>query len=188
MAAVDFFRTYADRYHHGKEEGILFNDLYKRKLSEADAAVMRELILEHATARRTVITLEKQEANYISGNAEALGSILESLITLIELYPRHIEKEDKHFFFPVHDLLHRKRTAANAPEILGVQPKLHGHPVQTDNGNSGKRALNRWKMSVGFMQQKVFDISLFFMLKTVSLLFHDCFSELSKDSLTKYMY
>jgi hemerythrin-like domain-containing protein len=100
VAAVDFFRTYADRYHHGKEEGILFNDLYKRKLSEADAAMMRELILEHATARRTVITLEKQEANYIGGNAEALGSILESLITLIELYPRHIEKEDKHFFYP----------------------------------------------------------------------------------------
>ncbi len=31
VAAVDFFRTYADRYHHGKEEGILFNALYKRK-------------------------------------------------------------------------------------------------------------------------------------------------------------
>ena len=60
---------------------------------------MRELILEHATARRTVTILEKQEANYIGGNAESLGSILESLNTLIELYPRHIEKEDKHFFY-----------------------------------------------------------------------------------------
>ena len=65
VAAVDFFRTYADRYHHGKEEGILFNALYKRKLSEADAAMMRELILEHATARRTVTILEKQKASYV---------------------------------------------------------------------------------------------------------------------------
>lgn len=101
VAAVDFFRTYADRYHHGKEEGILFNALFKRKLSEADAAMMRELILEHATARRTVANLEKLKASYIGGNAESLGGILESLSTLIALYPRHIEKEEKHFFIPV---------------------------------------------------------------------------------------
>jgi len=99
VSAVDFFRTFADRYHHGKEEGILFNELYKRKMSEVDAAVMRELILEHATARRTVTLLEKQEASYLGGSAEALVNILEALNTLIELYPRHIEKEDKHFFY-----------------------------------------------------------------------------------------
>ena len=29
-AAVDFFRTYADRFHHGKEEGILFRSYRKR--------------------------------------------------------------------------------------------------------------------------------------------------------------
>jgi hemerythrin-like domain-containing protein len=100
VTAVDFFRTYADRYHHGKEEGILFNALYKRKLSEADGATMRELILEHATARRTVSSLEKLEASYVGGNAEALGGILGALNTLIELYPQHIEKEDQHFFYP----------------------------------------------------------------------------------------
>ena len=29
--AVDFFRTYSDRTHHGKEEEILFRDLAKKK-------------------------------------------------------------------------------------------------------------------------------------------------------------
>ena len=29
-ATLDFLRTYADRCHHGKEEGILFKDLAKR--------------------------------------------------------------------------------------------------------------------------------------------------------------
>ena len=100
VTAVDFFRTYADRYHHGKEEGILFNALSKRKLSEVDAKMMRELILEHALARKTVFNLEKQKESYISGNAESLSGILESLNVLIELYPKHIEKEDKHFFYP----------------------------------------------------------------------------------------
>jgi hemerythrin-like domain-containing protein len=100
VATVDFFRTYADRYHHGKEEGILFNALFKRKLSETDAEMMRELILEHATARRTVASLEKLKASYIAGSAEALDGILESINLLVDLYPRHIEKEDKHFFYP----------------------------------------------------------------------------------------
>ena len=27
--AIDFFKTYADRCHHGKEEGILFRELSK---------------------------------------------------------------------------------------------------------------------------------------------------------------
>jgi len=29
---VDFFRTYADRFHHGKEEGILFSELTRKRL------------------------------------------------------------------------------------------------------------------------------------------------------------
>ncbi len=98
---VDFFRTYADKYHHGKEEGILFNALFKMKLSSKDAAMMQELIMEHATARRTVTRLETLQTRYIGGDFKSLEGILESINTLIELYPTHIENEDKHFFYPV---------------------------------------------------------------------------------------
>jgi len=48
-----------------------------------------------------VFSLEKMKESYVGGNTESIGSILESLNGLIELYPRHIEKEDKHFFYPV---------------------------------------------------------------------------------------
>ena len=48
--AVDFFRTYADRTHHGKEEDILFRDLEKFaqrdemlvKMREFDASLIHE--------------------------------------------------------------------------------------------------------------------------------------------------
>ena len=30
--AIDFFKTYADRCHHGKEEDILFRELKKKPL------------------------------------------------------------------------------------------------------------------------------------------------------------
>ncbi len=48
--AVDFFRTYADKYHHGKEEGILFKGLSKKKLTESDYNMM--LVLTKRTRVR----------------------------------------------------------------------------------------------------------------------------------------
>ena len=100
VVAVDFFRTYADRYHHGKEEGILFKGLSQKKLSATDDKMMLELIMEHAYARRTVNNLEGLKETYLAGKVDALKDILQLLKALVELYPTHIEKEDEHFFFP----------------------------------------------------------------------------------------
>jgi len=93
-----FFRAYADKYHHGKEEGILFKELSQKKLSDADKKMMTELVMEHALARKTVNSLEIARERYVNGKSEAINDILQLLNTLIELYPRHIEKEDKEFF------------------------------------------------------------------------------------------
>lgn len=98
--AVGFFRTYADNYHHGKEEAILFKELSQRKLSDLHHKMMVELITEHALARKTVTSLESANEDYIAGKTETLQGILKHLNVLIELYPKHIEKEDKQFFYP----------------------------------------------------------------------------------------
>lgn len=100
VVAVDFFRTYADKYHHGKEEGILFKGLSQKKLSETDYKMMHELIMEHAYARKTVGQLEVSKENYLTDKTNALKDVLQLLKALAELYPAHIEKEDKHFFYP----------------------------------------------------------------------------------------
>jgi hemerythrin-like domain-containing protein len=100
VGTVDFFRTYADRYHHGKEEGILFKGLSDKKVSDADRKMILELVMEHAFARKTVKGLEALKESYIAGNAEALKGILDSLNALTELLPKHIQKEDELFFLP----------------------------------------------------------------------------------------
>ena len=41
--AIDFFKVYADRCHHGKEEDILFRDLSKKDLSPEHKVMMDEL-------------------------------------------------------------------------------------------------------------------------------------------------
>jgi hemerythrin-like domain-containing protein len=97
---VDFFRTYADRTHHGKEEDILFKELSAKRLSDEDKEMMDRLIQEHVWARQAVRSLADANGRYIGGDAEALKQIVYELGKLVKFYPMHIEKEDKHFFFP----------------------------------------------------------------------------------------
>jgi hemerythrin-like domain-containing protein len=99
--AVDFFRTYADRTHHGKEEDLLFKELEKKPLSRDLTRIMKELKDEHVIARKTVRAIIEARQLYMDGKDEALKTIFNGLTDLINLYPKHIEKEDKRFFFPV---------------------------------------------------------------------------------------
>jgi len=96
--AVDFIRVYADRTHHGKEEHILFRGLGKKDLSDEDLRVMNELIEEHVFGRETTKALVAANTRYRNGDAPELAEVTSRLRTLIEFYPKHIEKEDKVFF------------------------------------------------------------------------------------------
>jgi hemerythrin-like domain-containing protein len=97
---VDFIRTYADRTHHGKEEDILFKELEKKPLTSEHIRIMKELVEEHLFARNTVGKLVEAKIRFLEGDKSSFAEITDSLKTLIEFYPRHIEKEDKHFFYP----------------------------------------------------------------------------------------
>ena len=96
--AVDFIRIYADRTHHGKEEDILFRDLNKCPLSTEDRHIMNELIDEHIFGRKTTKALVEANERYRNGDKSALADIAERLGTLVDFYPKHIQKEDKTFF------------------------------------------------------------------------------------------
>jgi hemerythrin-like domain-containing protein len=100
VRAVDFFRTYADQFHHGKEEAILFKELSQKKLSDEESKMMLELMMEHAYARKTVHALESAMEAFLAGKSELINDILKMLLALEELYPKHIQKEDEQFFYP----------------------------------------------------------------------------------------
>jgi hemerythrin-like domain-containing protein len=101
--AVDFIRTYADRCHHGKEEDILFRELAKKKLSAEHKRIMDELINEHVLGRNTVKKLIAARDRYARGDKKALNDMASNMDALVKLYPKHIAKEDKHFFVPCMD-------------------------------------------------------------------------------------
>ena len=97
-SAIDFIRIYADRTHHGKEEGILFRECERKEMAAGDAKMKKELVEEHAYARGVVGDLADALNKYRGGQKEYLGMMLDKLNALATFYPVHIEKEDTKFF------------------------------------------------------------------------------------------
>ncbi|MBI4295954.1 MAG: PAS domain S-box protein, partial [Chloroflexi bacterium] len=97
---VDFFRTYADRTHHGKEEELLFKPLAGKPLAPDHRRIMDELVREHELSRKLVSELVEARNRWESGDTGALKQLVTAAGELVKLYPKHIETEDKHFFLP----------------------------------------------------------------------------------------
>ena len=98
LEIVDFFRSYADRTHHGKEEDILFKQMVDKKISGEHRKLVAELIEEHRQARGIVGRLkEAAEGGELSAKSE---TVLGCFGEILALYPKHIAKEDDRLFYP----------------------------------------------------------------------------------------
>lgn len=113
---VDFIRTYADKTHHGKEEDILFRELEGKSLKPGHEKTMKELVQEHVEAREMTAALVRAKDAFLEGDRSALQAIKEKMAALVQFYPAHIEKEDKHFFKPVMKYFTKKEQDAMLEE------------------------------------------------------------------------
>jgi len=121
---VDFIRTYADQTHHGKEEDILFRELKKREISPEHDKIMKELIDEHILGRKTTGELVDANKKFAQGDQDAIKRIIEKIEFLVDFYPKHIEKEDKHFFIPIMHYSKKKEQDALLPEGQAFDRKM----------------------------------------------------------------
>jgi hemerythrin-like domain-containing protein len=101
--SVDFISTYADQCHHGKEEKILFRELGNKNLSGEHRRIMEELLNEHRLGREAAAELVGAKEKYTKGDKGEIHVILGRMKFIHDFYPKHIEKEDKHFFLPCMD-------------------------------------------------------------------------------------
>ena len=83
LDGVDFIRSYADKYHHAKEEEILF------KYFDEDMAILKVMHEDHKQARGHVKAileaLDRQDKEAIARHLSAYGDLLSE----------HIKKEDE---------------------------------------------------------------------------------------------
>jgi hemerythrin-like domain-containing protein len=74
--------------------------LEKNKLTPEHDKIMKELIEDHIFSRKTTGELVIANKKYAQGDEKAINIIIEKIKVLTDFYPKHIEKEDKHFFVP----------------------------------------------------------------------------------------
>ena len=70
-------------------------------MSRDHMTVIEELIEEHRVGRKITANLVEANGRYLQGDSKALDDIIGCMQKPVEFYPKHIEKEDKHFFIPV---------------------------------------------------------------------------------------
>ena len=90
---IDFVQNFADKYHHLKEEDVLFMELEKHGMPREGGPV-GVMLLEHDEGRNYIKLASKAVAEYKQGNSAALTEIESNLLNFCTLLTNHIAKEN----------------------------------------------------------------------------------------------
>lgn len=91
---IDFIRNYADKYHHGKEEDMLFKDMATELVDKIGPGPIQGMLIEHDYGRGFVRELEAALKTYKEGNNDVKVDIIANAMGYANLLEKHIFKED----------------------------------------------------------------------------------------------
>ncbi|MGE5527832.1 MAG: hemerythrin domain-containing protein [Patescibacteria group bacterium] len=127
--ALDFFRGFADRCHHGKEERQLFPALAAAGLGE-EGGPISVMLAEHEQGRAQVKAMAGALADMAAGGPDAGASFAASARNYRRILAGHIDKENG-VLFPMADRLLAKaedgRLAAEFDRIEAEEMGLGTH-------------------------------------------------------------
>jgi len=103
--SLDFFRKYADRCHHGKEEDLLFPMMEARGVTRKTSP-LGGMLFDHILGRSLVRAMAKSLEE--GPSSKAVAEFQEASRDFIRLLRRHIDKED-HVLFPLADQVLNER-------------------------------------------------------------------------------
>ena len=92
-AAIDFIRTFADRYHHAKEEEVLFVALVNNGMPEKRSPI-EAMHIEHEQGRAHVRGMEAALTHIQAGQLEQIPTLVHHARGYAALLRDHINKED----------------------------------------------------------------------------------------------
>jgi len=93
LDGVDFIRNYADRFHHAKEEDVLFAALVENGMPQENSPVAA-MLMEHEQGRSYVMGMESAAREALEGLPGRENSITENALAYASLLRDHIDKED----------------------------------------------------------------------------------------------
>lgn len=134
---IKFFREFADRCHHGKEEQELFPVLVAKGYGSGSGPV-DVMLKEHALGRAQLDAMESAVNSSAEGNTGAVSTYIHNAKSYILLLRNHIIKEDN-CLFPVADKAlsadeHNRLIAAfNGVDNDDIGSELHQHYLNLAN-------------------------------------------------------
>ena len=93
LDGVDFIRNYADRFHHAKEEDVLFEALIKNGMPRENSPIAA-MLMEHDQGRAYVRAMESAALDALAGKEVDLETLGGNALAYVELLREHIGKED----------------------------------------------------------------------------------------------
>lgn len=129
LEIVDFITTFADRYHHGKEEQHLFPALERNGIPRhgGPLAVMER---EHQVERELISELRRSIDSYKEGDPPATRRFVEAGRAFLTLLVGHIEKEDGILFRIGDEVLDDAQRAKLAEDFKQLDSALGGLTLQ----------------------------------------------------------
>ncbi len=94
---VLFARTFADKFHHYKEEYLMFGLLAQKKEGEIDLEI-GVLRYQHDLCRECINQIENSIEGYGQGNEIVITTLLSNLSSYTSMLKWHIHIEDNIFF------------------------------------------------------------------------------------------
>jgi hemerythrin-like domain-containing protein len=114
---ISFFRNYADKYHHYKEEKLLFPLMCEKNEMLKDS-IIEEMLENHSDFRKLIISIESSAQ---SGNYEESSK---QLLKYTELLLDHIAVEDDEVFQIAETLLDEDELEKMYYDFLDVDLEL----------------------------------------------------------------
>lgn len=94
LDGVDFIRNYADRFHHAKEEDVLFEALIKNGMPRENSPIAA-MLMEHDQGRAFVKAMETAALEALEGQSDREQTIADNALAYAALLREHISKEDE---------------------------------------------------------------------------------------------
>lgn len=95
--AIDFIDFFTDKYHHDKEENILFK-LLKEQGYSLDNGIISILTKEHNLARNYILKFKSAVFRFKQGDETARDHVVENARKFSLLLSHHIHKENEIFY------------------------------------------------------------------------------------------
>jgi len=93
LDGVDFIRNYADRFHHAKEEDVLFEALAMNGMPVENSPIAA-MLMEHDQGRTHLLAMEAATGEAIAGREFNPELLTANAMAYAELLREHISKEN----------------------------------------------------------------------------------------------